>query len=269
VAPGLVLADERVARRSHSIVESVEVCYDARGDLLAYCRTTNGGIQVDLPELASFYYERDADNVLAVPHAQLAPEFLMDTYHHCVLPLILPALGTNVLHASAVACEEGVVAFCGQSEAGKSTIAVGLARRGHRLWADDAVGVDAGQAQPMAIALPFAVRLRPDSARFFGADEPTANSCERGESAPLAFLCVLQRTPDARRPVTIERVDAASACRAALSHAYCFSVKDTARKRRMVEGYLALTARVPVYEIRFRPGFEHLPMVLDAIEELM
>ena len=59
------------------------------------------------------------------------------------------------------------------------------------------------------------------------------------------------------------------ACRAALAHAYCFSVKDPARKRRTIERYLAMVARVPAYGIRFRHGFEHLAVVLDAIEDLV
>jgi hypothetical protein len=32
---------------------------------------------------------------------------------------------------------------------------------------------------------------------------------------------------------------------------------------------LTLAVHIPVYEIRFRPGFEHLCVVLDSIEDLM
>jgi hypothetical protein len=71
---------------------------------------------------------------------------------------------------------------------------------------------------------------------------------------------------DATADAAVERLDPASACRAALAHAYCFSVEDPARKRRTVERYLALVARVPAWEIRFRPGLERLPALLDAIE---
>jgi hypothetical protein len=254
-------------------VSDVEVCHDARGDLLAYCSATHGGLRVDLPDLASFCYEYGADDVTAVPHRELAPEFLLDTYHHCVLPLILPALGTSVLHASAVLRHGGVVALCGASGTGKSTIALALVRRGYDLWADDAVAVDTARPRPMAIPLPFAPRLHPDAVQVLGdADKQThsrPDSHENVEAAPLALLCILQRAPDMAQAIAIERLNPASACKAALSHAYCFSVKDPVHKRQTVESYLALTARVPVYELRFRPGFEHLPAVLDAIEYLM
>jgi hypothetical protein len=54
----------------------------------------------------------------------------------------------------------------------------------------------------------------------------------------------------------------------ALSHAYCYSLQHAAFKRRMVEHYLDLVARVPVFEIRFRPGLEQLPALADMVEQV-
>jgi predicted ATPase len=219
--------------------------------------------------LASFFYERGADHVCAVPHRLLSPGFILDSYHHCVLPLILPALGIQVLHASAVARSAGVAALCGVSGTGKSTMAVALARRGYTIWADDAVAVDTGNAEPMAIPLPFTVRLRPGSDRCVaaaGQRDVSRAAAAVDELTPLAALCMLRRTSGVNGAVTVKRLEPAAACQAALAHAYCFSVKDAAQKRRTISSYLTLTAWVPTYEIRFRPGLEHLPTVLDAIE---
>ncbi len=273
--PGLILVD-RVQPTSDlldPLAPGVEVCHDARGDLLAYCRAGNGTLRVDIPDLASFSYERGTGHVRAIPYRPLSPGFILETYQHCVLPLILPALGTEVLHASAVVGAAGVAAFCGPSGTGKSTIAVALARRGYALWADDAVAIDTAEPEPTAIPLPFTVRLHSDSARFLDA------ACEAGtsvaaapldaQSAPLAVLCMLRRTPDATAAVAVERLEAASTCQAALAHAYCFSVKDLAQKRRTIWNYLTMSGRVSAYEIRFRPGFERLPVVLDAIEAIV
>ena len=272
--PGLIVAD-RVQAMSDlldPLAPGIEVCLDARGDLLAYCRAANGALRVDLPDLASFSYERGAGHVRAIPHRALSSGFILDTYHHCVLPLILPALGTEVLHASAVAGSAGVAALCGVSGTGKSTIAVALARRGYAIWADDAVAVDTAEPGPTAIPLPFTVRLRSDSARFLAAAGEQGSSAAAPvdpQPTPLAVLCMLRRAPDAIAAVVVERLEAASACRAALAHAYCFSVKDSAQKRRTIWNYLTMTGRVPAYEIRFRPGLEHLPAVLDAIEAIV
>ena len=273
--PGLIVADrvQPMSELPDPSAPDVEVCHDARGDLLAYCRAQNGALRVDLPDLASFSYERGARHVRAIPHRPLSPEFILDTYHHCVLPLILPALGTEVLHASAVAGSAGVAALCGVSGTGKSTIAVALARRGYVIWADDAVAVDTAEPGPTAIPLPFALRLRSDSARFLAAAGEWGTSATAApvatEPAPLAVLCMLRRTPDATVTVAVERLDAAAACRATVAHAYCFSVNDAAQKRRTISNYLTLAGRVPAYEIRFRPGLEHFPSVLDAIEAIV
>jgi hypothetical protein len=251
----------------------VEVCLDAQGEVLGYCRVVDGQPRMNVPNLAAFHYDRDLGQVRAVLHRPLSLESIIETYQHCVLPVMLPALGTEVLHASAVAGRKGVAAFCGVSGAGKSTIAAALTHRGYHIWADDAVAIDTTEPEPRAIPLPFAVRLRADSARFLKAvghrETPVAATPIRTEPAPLAMLCLLRRTPEATDTVAIERVAAAPACRALLTHAYCFSVKNLTRKRRTVGNYLKMIGRVPTYEIRFRPGLQHLSQVLDAIEEVV
>ena len=270
--PGLVLADDPVTPLD-PVAPDVEPCHDATGDLLAYCRATNGSLRVDMPDLASFSYERGASHVKAIPHRPLPPGLVLETYHHCVLPLILPALGIEVLHASAVGGTAGVAALCGPSGTGKSTFAVALGRRGYPIWADDAVAVDLGGHVPTAVPLPFTVRLHPSSARLLGSAD--AGGIAPGtwpgyrRRTPLAVLCMLRRAPEATASVELEQLEAAAACLAALGHAYCFSLKDAALKRRMIGNYLTIVGQVSVYEIRFRPGPEHLPAVLDAIEELL
>ena len=273
--PGLVVAD-RVRPMSvlpDPLEPGVEACLDARGALLAYCRAGDGTLRVDLPDLASFFYERGVDHVRAIPHRPLSPGFIRDTYHHCILPLILPALGTEVLHASAVVGAAGVAAFCGTSGTGKSTIAVALARRGYGMWADDAVAVDTAEPEPTAVPLPFTVRLRSDSAPFLdaaGESGPSAAAAPLDpQPVPLAVLCMLRRSPEATVSVAVQRLEAAAACRQALDHAYCFSVRDLAQKRRTISSYLTMAGRVPAYEILFRPGREHFPAVLGAIEAIV
>ena len=270
--PGLAIADhvQPSAERLGPFTEGVELCFDAAGDVQAYCQASNGGVRVDVSGIATFVLKAEAGDVLAIPHRSILPGLVEDTYHHCVLPLILSASGTSVLHASAVIAQKGVVVFCAESGTGKSTIAVGLSRRGHTLWADDAVAIDTAHSTPLAIPLPFNVRLRPDSMRLFGDGAAFEASLHPGEfdPMPLALLCLLRRD-NAATPVAVERLKAASACHGALAHSYCFSARDPLLKRRTVESCLSLAARVPAYEIRFRPGLDHLTTILDALEELV
>src|SRR5262245_39831394 len=116
-----------------------EVCRDAGGGVFGYCSLLEGQPRVEVPGLATFCYERDRVQVRASPHRILEPDLVRQTYHRRIVPMMLPALGTEVLHASAAIGPAGVVAFCGASGTGKSTLAMALARRGHAIWADDVV----------------------------------------------------------------------------------------------------------------------------------
>jgi hypothetical protein len=193
--------------------------------------------------------------------------------------MALQAVNTEVLHASAVRAHHGVIAFCGVSEAGKSTVAFGLSRRGYPLWADDAIPFETSGGRVRAIPVPFKIRLRPASASFFGKDQAMgqvpsgwdgADQAER-EPAPLAALCLLKQLRAEQRDgraVECLWLPPAQAFRAVLEHAYCcFGLEDVERKRSMMKHYLDLTARVPVCEVRFQPGLDNLSEILDGIEQ--
>jgi hypothetical protein len=177
-----------------------------------------------------------------------------------------------VLHASGVLMPRGVVALCGASKSGKSTIAYGLYRRGYRLWADDAVAIEVTEPAITAWPLPFDVRLRPATAALFGLGEGAARLAGPGDSsepvgrapAPIGAVCVLGR--GAPGSVMLARLKASEAYPALLANAHCFSLEDPARKRLMLDRYLSLVARVPVMALAVPDGLEGLPAILDALE---
>ena len=65
----------------------------------------------------------------------------------------------------------------------------------------------------------------------------------------------------------IRRLAPPEAFPAVLAHAYCYSLDDVARNREMLDHYLDLSARVPIFSVVFRAGMEHVPTLLDAVEE--
>jgi hypothetical protein len=257
----------------------VQVWADENGEVLGQCYLVNGQHWVHLPNLATYAYVAGADIVRVIAQSSARPEIVLDTYWRSVLPILLQAQGQEVLHASAIMTSKGVVAFCAMTETGKSTLAYALSRRGYSLWADDAVAFDTVAGQARAIPLPFRIHLRPASASLFGHDAGlplTAPSWEipggiRTESAPLHRLFVLERSESTGEGngVEIVRVTSSQALLAVLPHAYCFSLQDRANKQRMLQNYAELVNRVPVYALRFRPGFERLPMIMDQIEQVI
>jgi hypothetical protein len=270
--PRLVIAPDVAAADLESRWDG-EVWLDAQGQVFARCQVRGSECSIRLPGVGTFRFERDGGTVVAVPDPSVATETLRRTYRDHVLPLVLQACGTEVLHASAVRGPHGVAVFCGGTGTGKSSVAFGLARRGHSLWADDAVALEFSDAAVHAVPLPFETRLRPSAATFFGAP-PAAGvaGARQGDGADMgtarariASVCVLTRAsvPGA---VAIRRLRGSAALAAVLPHAQCFQLDDPDPKRRMIGRYLDLTARVPVLAVDFEPAFDVFSLVLDEVE---
>ncbi|MBN2303395.1 MAG: hypothetical protein JXQ72_02885 [Anaerolineae bacterium] len=225
--------------------------------------------------LAGFRFDVVSDEVTAIPVENARRDWIIDSFYRSALPLVLQVRGSEVLHASAVIMPAGVVAFGAISETGKSTLAYAFSQRGYEQWADDAVlfSIDGGSAH--TTQLPFAIRLRPESASFFGRsteiDLVRTGTAPAAVEMPLAAVCALARLPEDQEspPVEIRRIRAAEALTTLLTHAYCFSLRDVERKKLMMQNYMALAVNVPVLEVRFRRGLDHLPAILDAIEQVV
>jgi hypothetical protein len=251
-----------------------EVWRDPEGTARGYVYNHDGRDCVRLPGVAVFEFEREGGHVTASPEGPPRRELIEDAFYRCVLPMALQARGCEVLHASAVQASGGaVVGFCGLARTGKSTLAEGLRRRGYPLWANDALVLEVSRKSVQALAVPFSVRLRPDSQAFFGPrGEPGQRiGHHREETMPVAALCVLNRVREKHGAslVEVRRLSPAASLRALLTHACCFMTEDAGRKRRTMTNYLDLVAHVSIFQVSFATGFQHLPAVLDAVEEIL
>ena len=80
---------------------------------------------------------------------------------------------------------------------------------------------------------------------------------------------MLRRAEGAVSPVAVRCLSSAQAFAAVLTHAYCFTLQDRERKRRMIRHYLDLVAGVPIFDMGFQSGLANVPTILDAIEQLL
>ena len=249
-----------------------EVWRDNHGAVCARATISQRDAWMEFPRVATFRFDPENCEVTAFALPEVDLELIHDIYYRAALPHALNFFGHEVLHASAVHTPRGVVAFCAISETGKSTTAAGLKLRGYPMWADDAVGfkVADGDDVTQTFFLPFRLRLWPASAEFLKHSEkfdgwPAADS--GGQiSAPLAALCVLTRSDQRSHPAEIRLMPRAEAFTAIIPHAYCFTLSDLQRKRRMMQHYMDLVARTPTFAVSITSGMQRLPEVLDAIE---
>src|SRR5882724_4834814 len=254
---------------------TLEAWRDNHGTVVAYGHTAVGNHWVRLPGVAAFGYDPELDEVMAFVDEGVNRSDAAEAYRRIVLPLIQQARQSQVLHASAVRATSGVVAFCGTSGMGKSTVAYGFARRGYPLWGDDAVCFATSPSGMECIPLPFDLLLRQATASFFDTASDSVMSSQTQtdatESCRLAAVCVL-RAGDSQDStgspgVRIARLASAQAFTATLEHAYSFGLSDNNQRARLVDQYLELVATTPVYDVSFDHGLEQLGTVLDGVEQ--
>ena len=236
----------------------------------AYGYTAAGHEWIHLPGVATFRFSTKPSSVVAIPDANRSAAGVRDAYHRSILPLVLQMCGTEVLHASAVTTEGGVLAICGVSGAGKSTLAYCLSQRGYGVFADDAVALRIERRSVVALRVPFWLNLRSDPTHLPKQSdfETVQRSRLEGAELPLSAILVLG-SPDGKdgAPIRVDRLQSSAAFTALLVHAYYYRLSDTERKQRLVDRYMQLASTVRVFDARIRHDFDALPSVLDSIEE--
>jgi hypothetical protein len=265
--------DTIVPRFSDHSDPSVEVWRDGEGRVAAYAYTSETTSWVRLPGVAAFAFDAEQDEVTAFPDEGLTRGAVAEAYRRAVLPMFQQTRRNQVLHASAVRASAGVVAFCGTSGTGKSTVAFAFSRRGYPVWGDDAVCFQTSDRGVHCIRLPFDLLLRPATVSFFNMGSDAArirragSESEASSTAPLVAVCILQSgIADGRPPAEVARLSSSDAFTAALQHAYALGLGKQERRKLLVEQYLELVASAPVFKVTFERRLEQLEAVVDAIE---
>lgn len=226
------------------------------------------------------YYAREGVEIIVDPEAG-APEIDLRSYlMGSLFAVICHQRGLLPLHASAIETPQGAVAFLGASGAGKSSTVAFLARRGHRIVADDICVVDPAAPREQRV-LPVAPWLKlwdttleamgessHGLARVFAEDDKYRYALEQPETTTaLAELILLERDDALTEPV-FERLSPVHAMQAVLDFTFqSWLVRATGR----TEHYFLLCGRalegVRVTRMRRPWGFDGMEKNLAALEE--
>lgn len=221
-------------------------------------------VRIYVPDVGVCEIDRRTRRAVFSACETATPTLVQDALYRVVLPLALPALGYEVLHASAVWGRRGVLALAAVSGTGKSTVACAMAQHdGIALWADDAVVVDVSSDEARTLALPFRPKLLPDAAGHLGRPSlkdrvvPEQGAVSLELSVPLVGLLLLERGSH-KGPVQLERLTPLQALRGVLPHAYAFNVRDPEMKRGLLQTYTRLSDMLPIYRAVLPNGLEHV-----------
>ena len=249
-----------------SVHPGVETWRDAAGGVCAYAYESAGQFRMDWPGVARYAFDSEGHEITAWPDPGASLADIERVHRRAVVPAAMQRLGYEVLHASAVRCPWGVVGFCGDPGAGKSTFAFALAARGFDHWADDTLVIDAVATPPLTIPIPFDAALRPASADYLlGVSGVYRGNVTRaaGEPERLVALVLLDRGAAAGTTPRSEHHTPVSALKRMLPHACAFSTRTMELRRSLTEHYLAIADAVPVLTLTYASGFDALDRALD------
>ena len=235
------------------------------------------GLPVDLKGIEARIPD---DSTLVVdPKRQAAP-----IVSRVVLKLCLPALlfhrGATILHAGAIEVGGRGVAFAGQQDAGKSSLATAMCQRGHRFLTDDVLAVVETDGSQRAVPSFPRTSLSPETRDALGFDgQRVAAMDDRPEDwfdikdqfgtepTQIDVLYVLEERGGVDSP-EIRTLDGQTAMERLTEHVIQFPGLETSNSlARLFHECIDLCQSVPVKLLERPDGFEAMPDVVDHIKE--
>jgi hypothetical protein len=242
----------------------------------------DGSNYAGLRDVGEFLISKDGRSITCYRFPQASPESFHVYLLGQALSFALVKNGIEPLHATVVVIDGKAVAFLGDCGFGKSTLAAEFLRAGHRLLTDDLLVLRATGRRMLAYPGPPRIKLFPELARRFLADEATGvpmnpdtrklviplnqdRAC--GTGVPLAAVYALA-SPDkmaAERNIRITALSPREAFLRILASAFNILILHAPRLRRHFEATEALANSITVKELSYPRTLECLPMVRGAI----
>jgi hypothetical protein len=241
---------------------------DECGKVFARAFSSDDHYRIDWPGVGAFAFRAGSRDVLVWPEPDARHEDISDTFDRLLQPVILQALGKQVLHAAASVGPGGTIAFCGNAGSGKSTLGFAMRQVGYRQLADDALVLQLEPDRVSVCPLPFAPRLREASRLHFGYSDqnPAPRVDVRPADLVLSAIFLLRQDEQTERP-RLALLPQAQAFSALLAHAHCYDAQDRSHTRRLADSYLAMASLVPVFALQYRPGLQQLPQLTEIIKD--
>ena len=265
--PELVIDRGHSARASNvALSATLQTWRDNDGRLVATGGHDSRAWWMAWSGLAVFRFGDDGP-VAATPTGDRPDDEIRDIFLRGVVPVVMLARGCEALHASAVALgPDGVVALCAASGTGKSTLALAMAGLGACHFADDTVVYQVIHHHPVALSLPFPVRV--DAAARGAAPEASSGAPGPRFGSALPISRVYQLTRDASLDPLAPHFAAVPGPRrfeVLLAHSHPFEMGSEARRRAFHTHVLAVARHTDVWNCRFAPALDALPLLAARI----
>lgn len=217
----------------------------------------------------------DTLQIFSYPSQAISADKYIFFLNHEWLPMVFQICGTQVLHASALYHRDTnrVIAFCGDSGSGKSTFGFGFSKQNN--WnqiSDDSLAFRVENGLILLVNIPNQIRLRPESANYFGEKPFDYSDCSSWDGITLSLDTViflkplLQHSMKNNDSFKIDPIDKADTYKLLLKQAFALTTKLPEHNKSLIEDYLKLSNHVEAYQLSYVPGFQNLDIILNALE---
>lgn len=224
------------------------------------------------------YFRINGGNEITVdPVADVAEHVLMRFIIGSALGVILYQRGELALHASAVAGQEGAIAFIGEAGWGKSTLAATLHTRGYQLVTDDILAVRASAEGHQVFPGFPELKLWPDSIdtlgensasfpKVFPGHEKRVRHIDSGmQCHPLPMQRIYVLAGGAQHKILpLSHVEAALEL---MRNTYGITVFHTINPQRHFQLCTSIAQSIPVRLLQRRASLDELSATIELIEE--
>jgi hypothetical protein len=238
---------------------------------------THDSLIFELPDRFAFWVH-DGRRIVVQPRAGADLATVRPFVLGSALAAVLHQRSILPLHASAVAVDDGCVAFLGDKGAGKSTTAAFLSAQGRAVVADDICAITFLHGRPHVWPNYQPQRLRDDVVRYLEVSERSTYRLDSGKLAvsvsdagggvprALRALFVLVDAPT----IVTMRLDNATALRALFTHTFRRrQITAMGAEHAHLERCAQVLASTPVYSLARPRDLARLPELNGALGECL
>lgn len=247
---------------------------------------TAQGYLLEWDGLCRFHVLANGQEIVSSARPEVGYGWVSATLYGMVLSFALHVKGIHNLHSSAVSLPSGAVAFLANPGSGKSSIAAAFAAHGYPFLTDDvlALGDVEGHAHSYQAlpGFPFASLsaqaseyVHSELGRSIPLNQEKSRIAIDGEWAtfarepqPLQGLFILDRSLECTT-VKTRRLPWVQSVQALMEHTNVLPLLPVELQRSQLAFVSRLAEDVRVWQITYPSGFEHLPMVVDTVTDLI
>ena len=239
------------------------------------------GYLLRFPEYADFVVSADGSSIEGYLRKRCPQETMRHLLLNQVIPIVLSQLGKLVLHASACATPQGVMAFMGTTGMGKSTLAASFGLKGFTVITDDCLLVEQQQGSVVGIPSYGGLRLWPESVSALFEEEPALQSMahytekkrvllqQAAADGPLSlramYILIQPEHPEKADCVSITPLGPSEALFEIVKHTFQLDVTDREKLAQSFRRYEWLVKSVPFFKLAYPRDHAMLPTVHSTV----